>query len=138
MVRLTAFSLLALAAIATADDARQKPHKLSVAFKVPASNYKATIQEVREVGKELWVRVDVKSSGFGLTVISTAKAEATVKAPDLPVKYLVFGKTWGWKNKEKDITFLADQDKKTQEELKKKFAAGKLIYSAGKAGRDGK
>ena len=35
------------------------------------------IKEVRQVGKELWVRVDVTASGVGASVISTAKAEVS-------------------------------------------------------------
>jgi hypothetical protein len=139
MVRLSVLVLPALVGVAavaaTAGEAKTKAHKLSASFQVPDTSYKAAISEVRQVGKELWVRVDVKSSGFGAAVISNAKAEAAVKGPDLPVKYLVFGKTWGWKNKEKGITFLADQDKQTQADLKKKFEAGKLVYSAGKGGK---
>jgi hypothetical protein len=131
-------SALVWVAVATASADEAKAHKLSVLFKVPDTSYKAAISEVRQVGKELWVRVDVKSSGFGASVITNAKAEATVKAPDLPVKYIVFGKKWGWKNTEKGITFLADQGKEVQAYLKKKFETGKLVYSAGKGGKDGK
>lgn len=123
--------LLTLAFPADADPT--KKHNLSVAFKVPSSSEKAAISEVRIVGKELWVRVDVTGAGgFGLAVISDVKAAATVEAPNLPVKYLVFGKKWGWKNEEKGITFLKDVSDKERAQLEKDFAAGKVVYTAKK------
>jgi hypothetical protein len=127
--------VMVLFSTASADEPKVKTHKLSVAFKVPDTSYKAAITEVRQVGNELWARVDVSSAGIGAAVITTAKATATVNAPDLPVKYLVFGKKWGWKNMETGITFLADLDKKARQEREKKFASGKVVYSAGKAGK---
>ena len=76
-----------------ADD--KKEHKLNVAFGTPNPSYEASMSAVREVGQELWVRVDVPSAGgIAPAVIGKAKAEATVAGPDLPVKYVVFGKAW--------------------------------------------
>jgi hypothetical protein len=124
--------LLLLAFAFPGDAEPVKKHKLSVAFKVPSSAEKAAITEARVVGKELWVRVDVTGGGIGLTVISTAKAEATVEAPELPVKYVVFGKKWGWKNAEKGIVFLKDLGEKEREEVEKKYAAGKVVFKAKK------
>ncbi|NBO92650.1 MAG: hypothetical protein EBV06_10135 [Planctomycetia bacterium] len=109
-----------------------KMHKLAVAFQVPSSAHKASITEVRIVDKELWVRVDVMGGGIGLAVISTAKAEATVEAPALPIKYLVFGKTWKWQGDEKGLIFLADLSEKEQAEREKQYAAGKVVYTAAK------
>ena len=112
-----------------ADD--KKEHKLNVAFGTPNPSYKASITAVREVGKELWVRVDVASAGgIAPAVIGKAKAEATVAGPDLPVKYVVFGKTWRWKNEEKGIVFLHDLPEKDKAAAEKAFADGKPVYEA--------
>lgn len=131
MVRLSLIALFVASSAFAADTEPAKKHNLSVAFKVPSSAEKAAITEARVVGKEIWVRVDVKGAGgIGLAVISTAKASATITAPPLPVKYVVFGKKWGWKNMEKGIVFLADQDAKTKAEMEKKYNAGKVVYKA--------
>jgi hypothetical protein len=126
-------SVLALAFAFPGDAEPVKKHKLSVAFKVPSSAQKAAITEARVVGKELWVRVDVTGDGgLGLAVISTARAEATVEAPELPIKYVVFGKMWGWKNDEKGVVFLRDLGEKERDEAEKKYAAGKVVFKAKK------
>jgi hypothetical protein len=118
--------LLALSNVGLADD---KEHKLAVAFGTPNPSWKATITGGKVVGKELWVRVDVASAGgVAIQVIGKAKAELTVKAPDLPVKYLVFGKTWGWKNEEKDIVFLHDLPEKERKGLEKQYEDGKVAF----------
>jgi hypothetical protein len=110
-----------------------KKHKLSVEFTTPSSAEKAAISEAREVGGEIWVRVDILGAGgIGLAVISKTKATAEITGPDKPIKYLVFGKTWGWKNEEKGITFLKDLPEKEAAEIEKKYKAGKLLYSAKK------
>lgn len=106
----------------------QKVHKLSVSFSTPNPSWKASITAVREVGKELWVRVDATSAGgIALDGLGKTKAEATVSGPDLPVKYVVSGKTWGWKNNEKGVVFLHDLPEKERAEVEKAFAAGKLV-----------
>jgi hypothetical protein len=132
MIRGCVLSLVLLAnmtGLTLADEPKAKEHKLAVAFGTPNPNWKATISEARVVGKEIWVRVDVASAdGIALAVIGKAKDEATIQAPDLPVKYLVFGKKWGWKNEEKGFTFLADLDKAAAEKLEKEYAAGKVVF----------
>jgi hypothetical protein len=131
-------SLLALVCVAlsctiAADSEPAKKHKLSVEFSTPSSAEKATISEAREVGKEIWVRVDVVGGGvIGLAVISQAKATAEISGPDLPIKYVVFGKTWGWKNEEKGVVFLKDLPEKEAAEVEKKYNAGKVLYKAKK------
>jgi hypothetical protein len=131
LAALFAFASMAVAAEDPAEPT--KKHKLSVAFKVPSSSEKAAITEVRQVGKELWVRVDVTGGGgVGLAVISTAKAEAEVEAPALPVKYIVFGKKWGWKNEEKGIMFIKDLESKAAKMLEKHYEGGKVVYKAKK------
>jgi hypothetical protein len=116
-----------------ADAEPAKKHKLSVEFSTPSSAEKAAISEAREVGKEIWVRVDVLGGdAIGLAVISKAKASAEITGPDLPVKYVVFGKMWGWKNEEKGIVFLKDLPEKEAAEVEKKYNAGKVVYKAKK------
>jgi hypothetical protein len=128
-------ALLLLAGAADAEE-KAKSHKLSVEFSVPDPLHKGGITEVRQVGKELWVRVDVrKEKGIAPSVIGKVKDSVTVDAPDLPVKYFVFGKTWGWKNEEKGITFLKDLDDKERVKLEKAFAGGKVVYQK-KKGKD--
>lgn len=131
MFRYSLLGLFAVACAFAADAEPTKKHEVAVSFKVPSSAEKAAITEARVVGKEIWVRVDITGAGgIGLAVISDAKASATITAPNLPVKYVVFGKKWGWKNEEKGITFLADQDEKTREKMEKEYAAGKVVYKA--------
>ena len=123
-------SLLVLCAV-RADAEPLKKQKVSVAFQVPSSAEKAHVAEVRQVGKELWVRIEIKGAGgFGLAVISTVRPEAVIHAPALPVKYLVFGKTWGWKNEEKGIVFLKDLDAKEKQKVEKAYAGGKAYFKA--------
>jgi hypothetical protein len=66
----------------------------------------------------------VKGGGIGLTVISKAKDSVKVKAPALPVKHFILGKTWNW-SKEK-YHFLKDR-----KELEKfvEQAKAKRIYT---------
>lgn len=114
-------------------DEKMKKHELSVSFATPTPGYTAVISEVREVGKELWAKVDVTApDGIAAQVIGKAEAKATVEGPDLPVKYAVFGKKWGWKNEEKDITFAADLDKAEVEKWEKAWKDGKTVYAAKK------
>jgi hypothetical protein len=125
---LAAFTAASLALAADTPEPAKK-QKLEVSFSVPSSAEKASITEARIVGKELWVRVDIKGAGgIGLAVISKAKDEVTIEAPALPVKYVVFGKTWGWKNEEKGITFLKDLDDKDREKAEKAFEGGKSVW----------
>jgi len=130
MFKLSFVALFAVTAFAFADEPEPtKKQKLAIAFKVPSSAEMASITEARTVGKELWVRVDILGEGgIGLAVISTTKDEATVEAPALPIKYVVFGKKWGWKNEEKGITFLADLDEKARAKAEKAFEGGKVVY----------
>src|SRR5262249_19061433 len=126
---LSVCSVLLLLAAGAAAEEKTKSHKLSVEFSVPDPLHKGGITEGRQVGKEVWVRVDVKKEkGIAPSVIGKVKDSVTVEAADLPVKYFVFGKTWGWKNKEKGITFLKDEDDKEREKLEKAFAGGKVVY----------
>ena len=141
LLTLTAVAALAATAAAADDkkpadpakkDEKMKKHDLKVSFMVPGGAYKATITEVRQVGKELWARVEVKSEGFGTDAITNTTATASFDGPDLPVKYVVFGKSWGWENEEKGITFVTDKDKDAKEKVEKEWKDGKVVYEAKK------
>lgn len=136
---LTLAAFAAAASVIAADDKKDEPkmkkHELKVEFATPNPSWKATISEARVVGKELWVKVDVASAGgIAIQVIGKAKAEATVEAPDLPVKYGVFGKTWNWKDDDapKNVVFVDELSKEDKEKLEKEWKGGKVVYEAKK------
>ena len=109
-------------------DDKMKKHELKVSFATPNPSWKANITEAKVVDKEIWVKVDVASAGgIAPQVIGKAEATATVEAPDLPVKYAVFGKTWKWKNEEKDILFADDASKEDREKWEKAWKDGKAL-----------
>jgi hypothetical protein len=134
---LTLTAAAVLVGFTTADepkkDEKMKKHELKVTFATPTPGYTAKISEVRVVGKELWAKVDVTApDGIVAQVISKTTTEATVEGPDLPVKYVVFGKTWKWENKEKDITFADDLSKDDKEKWEKAWKDGKVVFEAKK------
>jgi hypothetical protein len=98
--------------------------KVMVQLTVPDAAWTIVIDEVHRVKKELWVIATVSRDPdmMGAQVISTVQASVQVAAPDLPVQYLVIGKTWGWKNDE-PYTFI-----KNLKQVEKELAAGKLLY----------
>jgi hypothetical protein len=120
------------AGITTADDPKKdgkmKKHELKVSFATPNPTWTANITEVRVVGQEIWVKVDAQTDGgVGPAVIGTAEATGSVEAPDLPVRYAVFGKTWQWKNDEKGITFADDVGKDEKDKWEKAWKDGKPL-----------
>ncbi len=134
---LTLAAVAVAAVTATADepkkDDKMKKHELKVSFATPNPSWKATISEVRVVGTEIWVKVDVASAGgIAPQVIGKAEATATVEAADLPVKYAVFGKSWKWKNDEKDLAFADALGKDDLEKWEKAWKDGKVVFEAKK------
>lgn len=130
------FLTLAVVAVAAATayadepkkDEKMKKHELKVSFATPNPSWKANITEAKVVDKEIWVKVDAETAGgIAAQVISKAEATATIEAPDLPVKYAVFGKTWKWANKEKDIFFVDDVSKEDREKWEKAWKDGKAL-----------
>ena len=100
--------------------------KIAVGFDVPASNYKVQIQQVYQVGDEVWVVSKVTGGGFGLQVISTAKDEITLdEKVEGAVIHKVLGKNWNWGKDTKTLQYVADP-MALGEEMKKKDA--KLIW----------
>lgn len=92
---------------------------------VPDTTWTLAIDEVYQVGHELWVIAGVKQIGqaFGLMMITTLEDQVTVKAPTLPIQYYVVGKTWGWKNEE-PYTFI-----KSKTEIEPTLKQAKRLFS---------
>ena len=114
--------IVALSSVAFAEE-----QKITVAFQVPASNYGVKIQEVHQVGEEVWVISKVSGGGgFGLTVISDASDSLTLKEKvEGKVIHKVLGKSWNWGKDTKTLHYVKDA-KALAEELKKQEA--KLVW----------
>ncbi|MGF1582289.1 MAG: hypothetical protein ACFCD0_23440 [Gemmataceae bacterium] len=101
-----------------------KLQKISITLTVPSSAESIRIAKVYQTKNELWVLSKVqRRGGFGLTVISKTQDSVKVKAPKLPVKHFVLGKTWNWK-KEK-YTYLK---KEAQFQKLVEKAKAKLVF----------
>lgn len=103
--------------------------EISVNMTVPDATWSIAIDEVHEVGNELWVISSVSQNPdvVGAQVISTVQASLTIPVPDLPIEHFILGKTWHWENEE-PYTFIEDL-KQIEDELE----SGKLLYQAVKA-----
>jgi hypothetical protein len=101
-----------------------KSMDITVTLKVPDPSWSVKIEEVRQVGQEVWVVASLHkdSEGFAIAMITTVTDTIIVKAPPLPIKYFIIGKAWNWDNKE-PYTFL-----KSKDNLDKKFIQGKPIF----------
>jgi len=100
--------------------------EITVKMTVPDATWSIAIDEVYEVGDELWV-VSIVSQNpdmAGAQVISTVQASLTIAAPDLPVKHFIVGKTWNWKNEEPYI-FIKDL-----KQIDDQLQSGKRLYQA--------
>jgi len=102
--------------------------EIMVKLTVPDASWTIAIEEVYKVGNELWVISAVLQNPdmMGAQVISTVTASLKLAAPDLPTKYFVVGKAWGWKNEEPYI-FIKDL-----KQIEKELKSGKLLYKAAK------
>lgn len=116
--------LLCPAAVGAADK------EITVKLTVPDPTWTVAIDEVHRVGSELWVISTVSQNPdmMGAQVISTVQASLKLAAPDLPLKYFIIGKTWGWENQE-PYTFI-----KNLRQIEKELKSGKLLYKAAKPG----
>ena len=105
-------------------------HEREITFTltVPDAAWTVAIEEVYKVENELWVISIVSRNPdvMGAQVISTVQASLKLAAPDLPLKYFVIGKAWGWKNKE-PYTFIENL-----KQIEKELKSGKLLYRAAK------
>ncbi len=107
-----------------ASTAMAKNDEVNVTLTVPDTSWAIAIEEVHQVGDEIWVisTVSQQSDVMGAQMISTVAASITISLPELPIKYFIIGKTWSWENTEPYI-FLADQ-RQIENDLKN----GKILY----------
>jgi hypothetical protein len=98
--------------------------ELEVRVTVPDTTWTVAIEEVYEVGDELWVisAVSQNTEIMGAQVISTVRDSLKLTAPDLPVQYYVTGKTWGWENEE-PYTFI-----ESLQSIEQELKSGRLVY----------
>ncbi len=98
---------------------------VSVQLGVPDGGWKIRIVQVYQTPTHLLAVSKLeRSPGPAIQVISQVKDLVKVKAPKLPVRHFVLGKTWNWPNKE-PVTFLSDP-----KELSKPIAGAKLVFQA--------
>lgn len=120
------FTILAFASFSLASNlAHAQESTVSVQLTVPDGGWKIRIDQVYQTPTHLLAVSKLeRSPGLAIQVISQAKASVKIKAPKLPVRHYVLGKTWNWPNKE-PYTFLSDP-----KELPKKVAGAKLVVQA--------
>ena len=98
---------------------------VSVQLGVPDGGWKIRIVQVYQTSTHLLAVSKLeRSPGPAIQVISQVKDSVKVKAPKLPVRHFVLGKTWNWPNKE-PYSFLSDP-----KELSKPIAGAKLVFQA--------
>ena len=98
---------------------------VSVQLTVPDGGWKIRIVRVYQTPTHLLAVSKLeRSPGPAIQVISQAKDSVKARAPKLPVRHLILGKTWNWANKE-PYSFLSDP-----KELSKPIAGAKLVYQA--------
>ena len=120
------FTILAFASFSLASNlAHAQESTVSVQLTVPDGGWKIRIDQVYQTPTHLLAVSKLeRSPGLAIQVISQAKASVKIKAPKLPVRHYVLGKTWNWPNKE-PYNFLSDP-----KELPKKVAGAKLVFQA--------
>lgn len=103
------FGQLLLAPTIFADEG--KPVAIEVTVTVPDSAWKLEILEVHQADSEIIVisRVSRDPDLIGAQVITTLSQKINLIIPDLPVKHYVLGKTWGWENQDKGVTFIKER-----------------------------
>ena len=98
---------------------------ISVQLTVPDGGWKIRIDRVYQTPTHLLAVSKLeRNPGLAIQVISQAKDSVKVKAPKLPIRHFVLGKTWNWPNKQ-PYSFLSDP-----KELSKPIAGAKLVYQA--------
>jgi len=100
---------------------------VSVQLGVPDGGWKIRIVQVYQTSTHLLAVSKLeRSPGPAIQVISQVKDSVKVKAPKLPVRHYVLGKTWNWSNgKPESYAFLSDP-----KEITKKVAGAKLVFQA--------
>jgi len=92
-------------------NSKLKQHVAEVRLSVPDSTWSLNITQVVQTEAEIFVLAQLtKSDMMGIMVISEVVDAVTFEAKDLPVKYYIEGKTWGWENGENYI-FLKNNER---------------------------
>jgi len=121
----TALLTSAVLLLGTFHQAYAQGSTVSVQLTVPDGGWKIRIDQVYQTPTHLLTVSKLeRSPGPAIQVISQVKDSVKVKAPKLPVRHYVLGKTWNWPNKE-PVTFLSDP-----KELSKPIAGAKLVFQA--------
>lgn len=69
----------------------------TVSLQVPTPSHHVDIQEVWQVGDEIWIWARVqRQEGMAAQVITESVDSITLKAPSGAVRYFVSGITWSW------------------------------------------
>ena len=120
------FTFFAFACFSLAGNWTQaRESTVSVQLTVPDGGWKIRIDRVYQTPTHLLAVSKLeRNPGPAIQVISQAKDSVKLKAPKLPVRHFVFGKTWNWPNQE-PVAFLSDP-----KELSKPIAGAKLVFQA--------
>ncbi|MAT47214.1 MAG: hypothetical protein CMO35_07260 [Verrucomicrobiaceae bacterium] len=103
--------------------AREK--KVSVQLTVPDGGWKIRIIQVYQTSTHLVAVSKLeRGSGPAIQVISKVVDSVKVRAPELPVRHCILGKTWKWQNKEPHTVFPSSK------ELAKRVVGAKLVFQA--------
>ncbi len=80
---------------------------ITVEVLTPDGAWELKIEEVRQVGKELWVfaKVARPEGAIGAMMKSAASDQISGRFPDVATKTFIVGKTWTWQNDE-PVTWL--------------------------------
>lgn len=104
--------------------------EVEVSLQVPDLGWAVRIERVYRLEDELRVFSRLsRSEGMAGQAISTVSDSVPIKAPDLPVRHYIIGKTWNWENDEPYV-FLDDDD---VDEFEDDLEGAELLYSSGEA-----
>jgi len=100
---------------------------IKIALDAPASNYGIAIEEVYDVGHEMWAISRITKSGdFGAAAITKIRDDIPlVLASNRSIKHKVAGKTWNWGQNTEEIEYI-DNIKSILSEIEKRN--GRLIW----------
>lgn len=111
---------------ATTTDKEMPSKFIEVRLSVPDTTWNIKINEIYQVGEELWVisQLSQLSEGMmGLMMISDVHDRIKMDSPSLPIKHYILGKTWGWENSEANTHFINSLD-----DIKAQLDSGKKLY----------
>jgi hypothetical protein len=120
------FTILVFACLSFAGNwVHAQESTVSVQLGVPDGGWKIQVVKVYQTPTHLLAVSKLeRRPGPAIQVISQAKDSVKVRAPKLPVRHFVLGKTWNWTNKE-PYSFLSGP-----KEITKEVAGAKLVFQA--------